>query len=269
MSGSDWLGLQGRNVVITGAGGGIGRALAVSFAMAGASVALIERNEESAEQTARTVADEVGTRALIIACDVTQPDSVDVAAKRVLAQFGGCDVLVNNAALLRPGSLDTLTLAEWNAGLSVNLNGYFLCAQAFGRQMRAKSAGAIVNVASISASHPQGQSSSYSASKAAVVMLSQQLATEWGPMGVRSNVVSPGMIETPMTRDFYETPGVRERRSAVVPMRRIGRPQDVADAAVFLASARASYVNGQEIVVDGGYTRMLMNLIPRPGFESQ
>ncbi len=268
MSGSDWLDLRGRNAVITGAGGGIGRALAVGFAQAGANLALIERNEDAAGETARTVAEETGTQALIIACDVTEPDSVEDAAERVRAALGTCDVLVNNAALLRPGSLDTLALAEWNAVLSVNLNGYFLCAKAFGRQMREKGAGAIVHVASISASHPQGQSSSYSASKAAVVMLSQQIATEWGPSGVRSNVVSPGMIETPMTRGFYETPGVREKRCAVVPMRRIGQPRDIAEAVLFLASARASYINGEEIVVDGGYTRMLMNLIPRPGFES-
>jgi NAD(P)-dependent dehydrogenase (short-subunit alcohol dehydrogenase family) len=98
-------------------------------------------------------------------------------------------------------------------------------------------------------------------------MLSRQLASEWGPHGIRSNVVSPGMVITPMSQSFYDTPGVTERRTAVVPSRRIGMPHDIADAILYLASDRSSYVNGDEITVDGGYANMLMNLVPRPGFE--
>ncbi len=130
-----------------------------------------------------------------------------------------------------------------------------------------RGAGAIVHVASISASFPQGYSGAYSASKAGVVMVSRQLAVEWGPRGVRSNVVSPGMIRTPMTEAIYQAAGVHEARRALVPARRIGRPEDIADAVVFLASERASYITGEEIVVDGGLTRTLMGTIPRPGFE--
>jgi NAD(P)-dependent dehydrogenase (short-subunit alcohol dehydrogenase family) len=176
-------------------------------------------------------------------------------------------VLVNAAALLRPGSLDTLSLEEWNAVLSVNLTGYFLCAQIFGAQMRAQARGSLIHVASIAASHAQGRSGAYSVSKAGVVMLSRQLASEWGPLGVRSNVVSPGLVITPMSQSFYDTPGVTERRVAVTPARRIGMPQDIADAVMFLASDRSSYVNGDELTVDGGYVRTLMNLIPRPGHD--
>ena len=116
-------------------------------------------------------------------------------------------------------------------------------------------------------SHAQAQSGAYSVSKAGVIMLSRQLASEWGPQGIRSNVVSPGMVMTPMSQSFYDTPGVTERRTAVVPARRIGMPQDIADAILFLASDRSSYVNGDEITVDGGYANMLMNLVPRPGFD--
>ena len=176
-------------------------------------------------------------------------------------------MLVNTAAVLRPGGLENLSLAEWNAVLSVNLTGYFLCAQIFGRQMRKPGRGSIVHVASIAGSHAQGQSGAYSVSKAGVIMLSRQLASEWGPQGIRSNVVSPGMVITPMSQSFYDTPGVTERRSAVVPLRRVGMPQDIADAILYLASDRSSYVNGDEITVDGGYANMLMNLVPRPGFE--
>lgn len=263
----DWLGLAGRSVVVTGAGGGIGRAMALNFAQAGARVALLDRNEQEAADTAAEARASCRVATIVLRCDVSDPASVAGAAAAVHEAFGGADILVNNAALLRPGSLDTLSLAEWNALLTVNLTGYFLCSQAFGAQMREKGAGAIVHVASISGSHPQGASGAYSVSKAGIVMLSRQLAVEWGPAGVRSNVVSPGMVETPMSRAFYETPGVREKRSSVVPMRRIAQPQDMADAALFLASARASYITGEEILVDGGYGRMVMNMIPRPGYD--
>src|SRR3954451_16227301 len=119
------------------------------------------------------------------------------------------------------------------------------------------------------ASHPQGFSGAYSATKAAVTMLSRQIAFEWGPKGVRSNVVSPGLVRTPMSERFYTAPGVAERRAAVVPLRRIATPVDMANVAVFLASDRASYVTGQEIVVDGGYSQTLMSHVPRPGYDSR
>ncbi|MDE2363431.1 MAG: SDR family oxidoreductase [Hyphomicrobiales bacterium] len=263
----DWLGLGGKTCVITGAGGGIGRALAINFAKAGAHVGLLDLSEADAQATAREVADCARARTAVVACDVSNPDSVAHAAAAIESALGRCDILVNNAALLRPGALDTLSFAEWNALLSVNLTGYFLCSQAFGAQIRGKDAGAIVHVASISGSNPQGASGAYSVSKAGILMLSRQIAVEWGPSGLRSNVVSPGLVETPMSRAFYDAPGVREKRSAVVPMRRIAQPQDIADAALFLASARASYINGEEVLVDGGYAGMLMNMIPRPGYD--
>lgn len=261
---SDWLGLSGRVAVVTGGGGGIGRATAISFARAGARVAVIDRDEKGLETTQRELR-ALGCEPVVAACDTTNEGSVTAAADAVEKSFGPCSILVNTAAILRPGGLDTLTLAEWNATLSVNLTGYFICAQAFGRQMRKLGRGSLVHVASIAASNAQGFSGAYSVSKAGVVMLSRQLASEWGPSGIRSNVVSPGMVVTPMSQAFYDTPGVTERRSAVTPMRRVGAPQDMADAILFLSSDRASYINGDEIVVDGGFTRTIMNLVPRPG----
>jgi NAD(P)-dependent dehydrogenase (short-subunit alcohol dehydrogenase family) len=265
-SSSDWLALSGRVCVVTGGGGGIGRATAVGFAQAGARVAAIDLDEHGLEAT-RAELGKLGTGHVVVRCDTTDVASIAAAAATIEKSLGPCDVLVNTAAVLRPGALDTLSLAEWNTVLSVNLTGYFLCAQAFGRQMRGLGRGSLVHVASIAGSNAQGQSGAYSVSKAGVVMLSRQLANEWGPHGIRSNVVSPGMVITPMSQAFYDTPGVTERRSAVVPLRRVGMPQDMADAILFLASDRASYVNGEEIIVDGGYANMLMNLVPRPGFE--
>lgn len=250
---SDWLGLRGRTVVVTGAGGGIGRALAQGFAEAGARLVLLDRD---AEEGAQAIA---GARA--VACDVTDGDAVARTARGIEA-----DVLVNNAAILRPGPLDSVSIAEWQQMLDVNLTGYLRCAQAFGRGMLERGHGALVHVASIAGTQPQPASGAYSASKAAILMLSRQLAQEWGPRGVRSNVVSPGLVRTPLSEAFYADEPTRLRREEMVPLRRIGQVRDIADAAVYLASDRAAYVTGQEILVDGGLSQTLMGLVPRPGY---
>jgi glucose 1-dehydrogenase len=261
----DWLGLAGCRAVITGAGGGIGRAVAHGFARAGAAaLALLDRDADAAAETARHIA---GSRALSLACNVADPASVAAAAVHVEAELGPADVLVNNAGLLRPGPLTTLAFAEWNAIIGTNLTGYFLCAQEFGRPMLARRRGALVHIASIAASHPQGFSGAYSVSKAGVVMLSRQLAVEWGESGIRSNVVSPALVRTPMSEAFYRVPAMAERRAAMVPLKRVAAPADIAEIVLFLASPRAGYVNGEEILVDGGFSRTLMDLVPRPGFD--
>ena len=150
--------------------------------------------------------------------------------------------------------------------LDVNLTGYLRCAQAFGAGMLARGSGALVHVGSISGSHQQAFSNAYSASKAGVSMLSRQLAYEWGPRGVRSNVVSPGLVRTPLSESFYADPKTKAARESVVPLRRIGRVEDIADAVLYFASDRAGYVTGQEVIVDGGYAQTLMNHVPRPGY---
>jgi len=261
----DWLGLGGRIAVVTGAGGGLGRAISVALASAGARLVLLDRDAASCEETAITI----GGGALCLKCDVADPESVAAAADRVAREHGAAEILVNNAGLLRPGPIATLTLEEWNRLISVNLTGYFLCAKAFGRQMLGRKRGAIVHIASIAGRHPQPLSGAYSASKAGVVMLSQQLAVEWGPSGVRSNVVSPGLVRTPMSEPFYRIPEVAERRAELVPLRRVAAPPDIADVVVYLASNRAGYVNGEDLCVDGGFGRVLMKLTPRPGFEAR
>lgn len=262
---ADWLGLRGRVCVVTGGGGGIGRAVALAMAEAGASVVLLDKDAatcRAAEEAARTL----GANVLAVACDTANAESV-AAAERASRTIGPCDILVNNAGILRPGSLATVTLDDWNLLLSVNLTGYLLCAQAFGKAMIERRRGAIVHTASIAGGKAQAFSGAYSVSKAGVVMLSRQLAVEWGPHGVRSNVLSPGLVRTPMSESFYQDSSIVERRSAAVPLGRIGTPEDMAQVALFLASDRAAYVNGQEIIADGGFEHMLMSLIPRPGYE--
>lgn len=260
-----WLGLQGRVCVVTGAGGGIGRAVALGMAEAGASLVLLDTNLENCRETEAAVRP-TGAKVLALECNIADADSV-AAAERAAQAIGPCDILINNAGVLRPGGLATVTLEDWNLVLAVNLTGYLLCAQAFGKAMIERRRGAIVHTASIAASNAQAFSGAYSVSKAGVAMMSRQLAVEWGPHGIRSNVVSPGMVRTPMSEAFYQDPKVLERRNATVPLGRVATPEDMAQVALFLASDRAGYVNGQEIVVDGGFASMLMSLVPRPGFE--
>jgi glucose 1-dehydrogenase len=262
---ADWLGLKDRICVVTGAGSGIGRAVALSMASAGASLVLLDKDLAKCEATAGAL-QPTGTRAVAVTCDIADPASV-AAAERASRAIGPCDILVNNAGMLLPGSLATVSLEDWNQLLSVNLTGYLLCAQVFGKTMIERGRGAIVHTASIAGSNAQAFSGAYSVSKAGVLMLSRQLAVEWGPHGVRSNVLSPGLVRTPMSESFYQTPGVAERRAAAIPLGRVGTPEDMAQVVLFLASDRAGFVNGQEIIVDGGFEHMLMSLVPRPGFE--
>jgi NAD(P)-dependent dehydrogenase (short-subunit alcohol dehydrogenase family) len=256
------LGLQDRVVVVTGGGGGIGRATALGFAAAGARVAVLGRRIEALAATVAEI-ERGGGQARAIACDVSDAASVAEAAEQSAAAFGPCDVLVNNAGAIVPGLLDTLSLDDWNRGIAVNLTGCFLCSQEFGRQMRPKGRGALVHVASIGANHPAVQSGAYSVAKAGIQMLSRQLSLEWSKDGIRSNVVNPGMTLTPLTEARYTRAGNMERMSQGIPLGRVGLPEDSAEVVLFLASDRAAYVTGQEITVDGGFSNMLLSLMPR------
>lgn len=257
----NWLGLEGKTAVVTGAGGGIGHALCTAFAGAGVRVVLLDRDVDRAA----SIAADIGHGAFALRCDLGMPADIAAAAERVEAE-GGADILVNSAAILRPGPLETVSEADWSGMLTVNLTGYLRASQAFGRGMLARGRGALIHIASIAGSQPQPASGAYSASKAATIMMSRQLAHEWGPRGVRSNCISPGLVITPMSAPFYADPDVKARREAMVPLRRIASPEDMADLALFLASERAAYVSGQDIVVDGGLSQSLMGLVPRPGY---
>lgn len=264
--GGNWLQLQGRVCVVTGAASGIGASVAQRLAVWGARVALLDR-DEAALQSRLAELQQSGACVMGVSCDISQAASVQEAAKRVAAQWGAAYALVNNAGLLRPGGLADVSMDDWNAVLAVNLTGQLLCARAFGEGMRQAGEGSIVNIASISGLFPQSSSGAYSASKAGVLQMSRQLALEWGPHGVRSNAICPGMIRTSLSAKFYEEPGFEARRAAVTASRRIGEPEDIADVAIFMASPRSGYVNGAEILVDGGMSCMLMDMVPRPGYN--
>lgn len=261
-----WVDLERDIAVVTGGGKGIGRAIAIELAAAGAVVVVLDF-DGSAESVAAEIQNQ-GGRAAFYTCDVTSDQGVAQTAEHIATQIGHPTILVNNAGTMRPGALDGMSLELWNSILELNLTSCLRCSQIFGQSMLERQSGALVHVGSISATSPQSYSGAYSASKAGLLVLSRQLAVEWGPRGVRSNVVSPGMIRTPMSEGIYQTAGVYETRAALVPTHRIGKPEDIANAVVFLASNRADYINGEEIVVDGGFTRTIMSAIPRPGFEN-
>jgi len=255
---SDWLGLTGRRALVTGAGSGIGRSVAASLAAAGAEVVAVDRDTASLSDRRLSTP---GLRSET--CDISSESAVDALADRV----GPCDIVVNAAGIIRPGALTDVDLADWNALIAVNLTGYLLISRAFAAGMAERGGGALVHVASISGTHAQANSGAYSASKAALIVMSQQLALELGPQGIRSNTVSPGMVRTPMTEEYYQAPGVAERRDRAVPIGRVALPEDIADVVVFLSSDRARYVTGADIVVDGGFTTTLMSWVPRPGYD--
>src|SRR5262245_58801536 len=247
----DWLGLSRATVVVTGAAGGIGQALVAAFVGAGARVAALD-----------LLAPRADGDVLAVSCDVADGDSVARAAAAVRAELGPARVLVNNAAVLAGAPLLTIDPAEWSRVLGVNLTGYLLCSQSFGSQMVEGGGGSIVHVASIGGHFARRGGGAYCVSKAGVRLLSQVLALELGPVGVRSNVLSPGMVDTPMSASSYADPKRAAARAGAVPLGRIGQPADNADVALWLASDRSSYINGEEVLVDGGLARNLMAQLP-------
>ncbi len=260
-----WFQLRGKVCVVTGAGSGIGAETARLFARMGARVGVLDRDGPSADAVARDIGSRGGI-ASALRCDVSDPSDVQVGAQEVLSRLGPCDVLVNNAATRHRASILEFSLDDWNRVLGVNLTGALLCSQAFARQMiGAAKAGSIVHVGSVLGHHPQVDAGAYSASKAALGMLSRSLSVELAPHRIRSNVISPGFIRTPANEASYADPVVRAAREALIPSGRPGTPEDLAQAIVMLASERSSYINGEDILVDGAVDNTLLARVPRPG----
>jgi len=242
---------EGRAVLVTGAGSGIGRATAERFGSEGASVVCLDVNEKGVEQTAASIRAQ-GGEALTVLCDVSQAPSVVAAFSKALERYERLDVLANVAGVGGFRRTTEVTLEEWNRTIGINLTGTFLtCQQAIPHILATK--GVIINVASVAGLRSHPYSAAYCASKGGVVTMTKALAVEYGRKGVRINCVCPGGVETPLIQNFQLPTGVSETVLArIMPLGRMGQPQEVAGTIAFLASDDATYINGSAIVVDGG-----------------
>lgn len=260
-----WLGLAGKVCVITGAARGIGAETARQLAAAGARVALLDRDGAVAADVAAEINVHGGV-AISLEVDVTHVPGIAAAALQVQERLGPCQVLVNNAALVGyAGPLMDADLDQWNKMLAVNLTGALVCAKAFAAQMQAAGhGGSIVNVTSICGHFPLPQGGAYSVGKSGLMMMTRLMALELAAHGIRCNSVSPGLVRTPATEAAYIDPVVSAGRQQMVPSGRVADPVDLANVIAFLASDRAGYVNGQDILVDGALGQTLMTLVPKP-----
>ncbi|WBX84402.1 SDR family NAD(P)-dependent oxidoreductase [Sphingosinicella microcystinivorans] len=245
-------------VIITGAASGIGEAVARLLAgghgpVAAEKLLLVDR--DAAKLSA--LAADIGASCTTMTCDLASPDSGERIVAEAVRTLGGVDAVVSNAGIIQNALLADLETADFDRMFAINTRATWLIAKAAYPYLRAAS-GAIVATGSISAAHPTPPLGAYAASKAALQMLVRQLANEWGPDGIRCNCVSPGPTMTGLTQAGYTNEDLKRRREATIPLRRIGSPEDIAEAVAFLLSPASRYINGIDLLVDGGLSTTLM-----------
>jgi NAD(P)-dependent dehydrogenase (short-subunit alcohol dehydrogenase family) len=246
------LRLDGRVAVVIGGTTGIGRALSSGLATAGADVVPTGRREEQVMEAAGDV-ERLGRRSLRMTCDVMDRSSLERVLAAVVSSFGKVDILVNCAGKTKRGSTLDFAEADWNDILETNVTGTLRGCQVFGRHMLANGYGRIVNIASLSSFVALYEVAAYGASKAAVASLTRSLALEWGPKGVCVNAIAPGVFRTSLNEKLLDETARGREFLTRTPMKRFGRVEELAGAAVFLSSEAASFVNGEVLVVDGGF----------------
>jgi NAD(P)-dependent dehydrogenase (short-subunit alcohol dehydrogenase family) len=248
--------LDGRSCLVTGAGRGLGRAIALGLAQAGGRVTLVDVNSEDLAGVDAEIRN-AGGQAATAVVDVGDEGQVQACIAEALQRFGGLQVLVNNAGVTSRSPLEDLSLEDWERVLRVNLTGTFLCSKHAARAMIAHGGGSIINIASMSGlvGNRGGDNSHYCATKGGVIALTRSLAVEWAPHAIRVNAVAPGYCVTPMTdRLKQRDPAFYQELIDRVPLGRFGTGQDLAGAVVYLASDASAYVSGSVLVVDGAYT---------------
>ena len=245
--------LPGKVALVTGASRGIGRAIALDLAEAGADVVLASRKLPDLEAVAEEIRG-LGRKALVVSANIRHLPELDELVKKAMEEFGHIDILVNDPAS-NPvfGSVFNIDEKVWDIVLGTNLKGYFFLSQAVGKGMRDKGGGSIINIASLEGITPMVGTGVYSISKAGVIMLTQVLAEEWGQYNIRVNAIAPGLVKTRFSEALWSNPTIRGVFEDNTALGRISEPEEIAHAALFLASEASSYVTGQTIMLDGGH----------------
>ena len=262
------LDLSGQAAIVTGSSSGIGAAVAVALGAAGAKVVVNYNSDEAGGEKTAAAIREAGSEAIVVGGDVSQPENVETLFAEAKRAFGTVQILVANAGLQRDAPSETLTLADWRKVIDVNLTGQFLCCQAAIREFLARgpqpdvsrALGKIICMSSVHEKIMWGGHVNYAASKGGVMLMMQTLAQEFAGRKIRLNSIAPGAIRTPINRDAWSTPDALAKLMKLIPYGRIGEPEDIANAAVWLASDHSDYVTGATLFVDGGMTLY-------PGFQ--
>ena len=245
-------GLDGKVALVTGAGSGLGRAAAQSFAHSGAAVLISDVNEDSGGETVAMI-EKAGGKASFFRCDVADGEQVDAMVAAVLERYGKLDCAFNNAGIARMED-DEYEDEAWDRSIAINLTGVMKCIRAEAKAMVGAGGGAIVNTASIMGLVANPQQAAYTAGKHGVVGLTKHAALRWAKQGIRVNAVCPGVIQTNMTQMLFDNPEIKQGLDAMTPMGRMGKPEEVGEAVVWLCSKAASFITGHAMVIDGGWT---------------
>jgi NAD(P)-dependent dehydrogenase (short-subunit alcohol dehydrogenase family) len=247
--------LKGKVALVTGGRRGMGRTHALVLAKAGAKVVVSDISQEDCQKVVEEIQKQ-GGEALAVKCDVTKKQEIEAIVKKTIEKWGRLDILVNNAGIVEFKPFLELTEEEWDRTLDINLKGYFLCSQACAKEMVKQKSGVIINIASVA----MGQVgmgfpgiSHYCASKGGIVAMAEALALELAPYNIRVNTIAPGAIDTPMAEATKMDPKALEGTLASIPMHRFGKPEEVSNLVLFLASDESSYMTGSTVVVDGGW----------------
>ena len=247
--------LDGKIAVVTGGAGGIGEALALGLGYHGATVVVSSRNQEAIDAVAQKITKETGNEAMAVASDVTDESSLQNLVDTVVGKYGRIDILVNAMGMNIKHDAFEYPLEDWDKLFNVNVKGTMAACKAVGKVMREQKSGAIVNLSSVRGIRGYtGGNSGYCATKGAVELITKALALEWAPSGIRVNALGPALVITPGTKHIADNPELAAKYAAAVPMGRIGMPEDMVGAVVYLCSNAASFVSGQTIYVDGGLT---------------
>jgi NAD(P)-dependent dehydrogenase (short-subunit alcohol dehydrogenase family) len=248
------LRLDGKVAIVTGGGGGLGTLACCAFAEAGADVVVTARRLDKCEATAERVR-ALGRKALAVSTDVTKSDEVRALVDATVRSFGRVDILFNNAGITSPRSMEDSSEEEWLRVVDVNIKGTYLCTKAVVPAMKAQGGGAIINMGSILSRRGMANRSAYAVSKAAIASFTKSMAFELGADGITVNALGPTVIVTDLNRELVRTqPQLYDALLARTPLKRLGQPEDIAGALVFLASPAARFITGQTLYVDGGYT---------------